>query len=62
MSTVDMEVVIDFEILRGRQNEILVKDLSMSAKKWSIRPVWRAPITWRHTGQMKTESIERTGT
>jgi len=32
MSTANMEVVIDFEFLRGRQNEIVVKELSVAAK------------------------------
>jgi len=31
MSTADMEVVIDFEFLRGRQNEIVVNELSVAA-------------------------------
>jgi len=32
MSTADMEVVIDFEYLRGRQDEIVVKELSLAAR------------------------------
>ena len=32
MSTADMEVVIDFEFLRGRQGEIMVNELSVAAK------------------------------
>jgi len=32
MSTADMEVIIDFEFLRGRQVEIVVKELSVAAK------------------------------
>ena len=32
MSVGDMEVVIDFEFLRGRQNEMVVKELSVAAK------------------------------
>jgi len=32
MSTADMEIVIDFEFLRGRQGEIVVKELSVAAK------------------------------
>jgi len=32
MSTADMEVVIDFEYLRGRQSEFVVKELSVLAK------------------------------
>jgi len=32
MSTADMEVVIDFEFLRGRQNEIVVNELSVAAE------------------------------
>jgi len=32
MSTADMEVVIDFEFLRGRQCEIVFKELSVAAK------------------------------
>jgi len=32
MSATDMEVVIDFEFLRGRQSEIVVKELSVAAK------------------------------
>jgi len=35
MSTADMELVIDFEFLRGRQNEFVVKEISMAAKTWS---------------------------
>ena len=31
MSTADMEVVIDFELLRGSQGEIVVKELSVAA-------------------------------
>ena len=31
MSAADMEVVIDFEFLRGRQGEIVVKELSVAA-------------------------------
>ena len=31
MSTADMEVVIDFEFLKGRQGEIVVKELSVAA-------------------------------
>ena len=33
MSTADMEVLIDFEFLRGRQGEIVVKELSVAANK-----------------------------
>jgi len=32
MSTADMEFVINFEFLRGRQVEIVVKELSVAAK------------------------------
>jgi len=32
MSTADLEVVRNFEFLRGRQNEIVVKGLSVTAK------------------------------
>ena len=32
MSTADMEVLIDFEFLRGRQGEIVVKELSVEAR------------------------------
>ena len=31
MSTADMEIVIDFELFRGRQGEIVVKELSVAA-------------------------------
>jgi len=32
MSTADMEVVIDFDFFKGRQVEIVVKELSVAAK------------------------------
>ena len=32
MSTADIEIVINFEFLRGRQGEIVVKELSVAAK------------------------------
>jgi len=31
MSTADMEVVIEFEFLRGRQNVIVIKEFSVAA-------------------------------
>jgi len=39
-----MEVVIDFEFLRGRRNEIVVKDFSVEAKNMIDSFRSRAPI------------------
>ena len=45
MSTANMEVVIDFEFLRGRQNEIVVKELSKAAKNMVDSFCFRSPYT-----------------
>jgi len=40
-----MEVVIDFEFLRGRQNEIVVKELSVTAANVSDIFRFKSPYT-----------------
>ena len=44
MSTADMKVEIDFEFLKLRENENVVKEHSVTAKCWPTRFVSGAPI------------------
>jgi len=57
-----MEVVIDFEFLRGRQNEIVVKELSVAASNVSETFRFKSPTIWCLTALMKTGSTGKTVT
>jgi len=50
MSTSDMEAVIDFEFLKGRQNEIVVKELSVAAKNLQDSFRFRSPVSMTSHG------------
>jgi len=45
-----MEVVIDFEFLRGRQNELVVKELSIAAANVSYSFRFKSPYTMTSHG------------
>jgi len=45
MSTADMVVVIDFELLRGRQKDIVVKELSVAVKRMVNSFRFRSPYS-----------------
>jgi len=45
MSTADMEVVIDFEFLKGRQGKIVVKELSVAANNMNNLFRFKSPYT-----------------
>ena len=49
MSTADMEVVIDFEFLKGRQGEIVVKELSVAANNMNDSLPHSQPPNWNAT-------------
>ena len=57
-----MEVVIDFEYLKGRQNDIVVKELSVASRNVTDSFRFKSPITWRLTPRTKTGSIGTTVT
>jgi len=48
------EVVIDYEFLRGRQNETIVKELCVASARRSRRFVSRAATRWRITASQRT--------
>ena len=48
------EVVIDYEFLRGRQNEAVVKELCVASAAAPRRSVSRAPTSWRFTARQRT--------
>jgi len=50
-----MEVVIDFEYLKGRQNEIVVKDLSVASRNVTDSLPFKSPYT------MATHSSDENG-
>jgi len=50
MSTADMEVVIGFEFLKGRQGEIVVKELSVAANNMNDSFRLRSPYTMTSQG------------
>jgi len=50
MSTADMEVVIDFEFLKGRQGEIVVKELSVAANNMNDSFRFKSPYTMMSHG------------
>jgi len=50
MSTADMEVVIDFGFLKGRQGEIVVKELSVAANNMNDSFRFRSPYTMASHG------------
>ena len=47
-------VVIDFEFLRERHNEIVVKEASVAGKNVSDSFNFEPPITWRLTAPLRT--------
>jgi len=46
----NMEVVIDFEYLKGRQNEMFVRDLSLAAENWSYSFLYEIPYDMMPSG------------
>jgi len=50
MSTADMEVVIDFEFLKGRQGEIVIKELSVAANNMNDSFRFKSPYTMTSHG------------
>jgi len=50
MSTTDMDFVIDFEFLRRRQNEVVVKQLSVAAKNMIDFFRFKSPFTMTSQG------------
>jgi len=55
MSNADMEVVIDFEFLRGRQGEIVVKELSVAAKNMIDSFRFKSPYSMTSHGSDENE-------
>ena len=49
-----MEVVMDFESLRGRQNEIVVKEVSVAGEGLSDSFRFEPLIAWRLTAPSRT--------
>jgi len=45
-----MEVVIDFEFLKGRQGEIVVKELSVPANNMNVSFRFKSPYTMTSHG------------
>ena len=50
MSTADMEVVIDFEFLKGCLGEIVVKELSVAANNIIVSFRFKSPYTMTSHG------------
>ena len=55
-----MEVVIDFEFLRGSTNEIIEKELSIAAANVSDSFRFKSPYPMTPNGSVETDSIGMT--